>query len=527
MNSIRGLRWNPFGATGIVMAAALLWLSGCGGSSSSGGGGSSSSPGSWLYYTNTTDTGIVTLHALSPDNPDNPREVHHGLVDNPQLAPVAVTAGARGTDAHQARVVYNHANGHFYQANTRSDGAPQPRRISSEDAADPLCDLRVESDYANIEQSLILYARPVDGSCASPAWYFAFIGDGADTRPRSLFFEPEVVIRDPDTGAIRELVVRDSITDQLKAFDPAQRTWRTIADSITNITLAGSNQKHGKTLFLLNNAGFSLYHHDTGELEAINFSASITPSVPRPGIALDGHIAFVLTTDYTKLAAVDLSADTPTIQTLDEPATAYSPTDHRIVSAGKNRIAWSYRIYQNTTYYDVLDSVALDGSNTQNLYQHETVNAGLTPPAAPGGWLFVSYSLSCPDISCPREHEAVRIEGSAQGSEYLTAQGWAGKTWSNTVTETGKTAERVFYYNGTHLLSRNAADPRPATEITLGELPGDWNRGSIQSFSPHALVRMERSDVLNSDVLLVDPDEPHSLKRITDNQDDTRPVPGF
>lgn len=213
----------------LVLAAAALTVSACGGSDSkdegsagptTGAGGGGEATESYLFYGTGSD-----LSAVDSANPASPITVESenvlqgdSIVDNGDSVFVFGTYDATSktlSDLHGHAIVYAKANGKLYKVNAmKSGGVPVPVQLSSESAADKICQVvQHATDFSNPNNSQYVYRISGGNSVCNDSddvYKMVRLGMGTTDAP-ILAKEPVAALRNwSTTGLISGWLVNDA-----------------------------------------------------------------------------------------------------------------------------------------------------------------------------------------------------------------------------------------------------------------------------------------------------------------------------
>lgn len=171
----------------LASVGATMALSGCGGGGGGGGGDPAvdddppeeeevATQDSWLFFYN-------TLSAIHPDAPNNRVVIDDQAAtpfDDQNHAPPLALIGGQWTgsdtglvESRVSRIIYSATTGELYQVDADPDTDPSTdgrQQMSGEDipADDYLCNWSPAVDFANEEDSIILYKVGDDAACNHP-----------------------------------------------------------------------------------------------------------------------------------------------------------------------------------------------------------------------------------------------------------------------------------------------------------------------------------------------------------------------
>lgn len=538
----------------LASVGATMALSGCGGGGGGGGGDPAvdddppeeeevATQDSWLFFYN-------TLSAIHPDAPNNRVVIDDQAAtpfDDQNHAPPLALIGGQWTgsdtglvESRVSRIIYSATTGELYQADADPDTDPSTdgrQQMSGEDipADDYLCNWSPAVDFANEEDSIILYKVGDDAACNHPDdpaegnWKASRIDADANDDPHDFPGDPTKPVYNEDGSLDGFLAVDDDNDLVFLDTDLQQQGVLTGANPTglpTKVTFPGRPNP------VIVDSQLCVYHHQdpgtAGDLECTGFYFEDNQHVHtgnRTGHehARDGDILYFI--DDDQLWRVDLAADNPA------PESKFGPVDVPLsiadlyrVTATSDHVAWTFPLdTDGNTFADETRIVTLDRNDNYSVVVDETYNTPLPMNGPPilrraGDWIFYN---TADDKAVAR-----RVDGS--DVEVIEDAMWIGLTLNPLATEPGDSLDTVFLLTDVTSMTEHAgatlkavSPDDPDTTVTLGTFDQDVRTVSM-AHSPlgvgsHRLLSVTSGDPSDpdQDVYFIDPENPDSLTRVT------------
>lgn len=350
----------------LVAFGAILTLAGC--SDSSISSRDIITP-TYLFYT-TGGSGDYGIHAIDPSDPGNPTAVESvsgTLADFPTyfLAGTVESGSKTIADLHYRYLLYPLGT-NFYKVSALKSEALVKQQVSSESAADTICDNFPFSfdDYNDPEQSVLFYTvDPVDtGACdnnGNDILYMIKMGMSSATGPLGglVNYAPISAVYD-STGAITGFLVQNLLNGNIELRDTSLASPSIILSGIANGVFPAATDSNGRMVLSINNTDLYVFNPLSGTISAslhTDLGGLITSPMP-----IDSTHAYFRDGEIIYRIPMDASANATVV--VDESGGAGSLTSNILLSRG--RIIYLYEDTPN----DFLRSVSVSGGTGTNIY---------------------------------------------------------------------------------------------------------------------------------------------------------------
>lgn len=561
------------GARAALACSAVLLLAACNSDSSdfdrasNGPGDQANSPVrvDTLEYFVDEGAGLV---AVAPSQPNAPTEIddhadisfsaYYTFGVTPVVAAQTATA-ASANGLHVASVLYPRLDGTLRRAGTDPDMfPPTPVQVSSADNFDHICMRGVPEPavYTDVNATPFVYVIGADGvncenslDAGTATWHFVLAGDDAGTPPRD-FPTPDPLVGDFDYSVttkagtvvnfqagngdnagwlIRQggmltrvgpdgTVAAADITPIADGFEPVVPQ---LADGIVLLNIDGALTAFDPTDNSVKDLGFAL------DEPFSDFSDQV---------ASDGREVFInkqntlyrTTGGGTNVAKIDTDPKDPS-------GTSRGSREAPLV--GSDRVVWLANAHDGEKTLRSVDKTATDIGSGEPIAQFEGDVLSLFR-ANTDQWLFYGeFDRS----TTPGRGLAIALRMDGSDKQTFVDSAWIGYTQASRVAAgSGATMSRIYRVPdrgdagtlaGKRLLSIAANDPaNPGASVDIGIIPSDTERAGgpfvEPGFGSGRLLTRAVADT-QTDIWFFRDDQPGSLQRVTDDDDDQFALPGF
>lgn len=470
-------------------------------------------------------------------------------------ARTATTSSANGL--HVASVLYPRMDGTLWRLGTDPEAfPPTPAQVSSAKNLNRICMRGVPQPaiYTDADATPFVYVLSADGTgcedsldAGTATWHFVLLGDDAGTAPRD-FPTPDPLTGDFDysvkTKAGTIVNLQDRQGDHagwlirqggmLTRVGPDGKVVAAdIAPVVDGFELVAAQLDSGVALL---NVGGTLMAFDpaTNGLKDLGFA--LGPYDVHA--ASDGRELYV-TRQNALYRTTGGGRDVVKIDTDPNDPGGASSGSRTAPLVGSDRVVWLADARGGEQALRSVDKSATDVGSGESIANFEGDALSLLE-ANSDQWLFYGEAGDVTAGPAPMTAVALRMDGSER--EAFADSAWIGYTRASQVKAgSGASAARVYRVAdlsggggglaGKRLLSLAANDPtNDGATIELGVIPSDSENavGPFISpgFGPGRLVTRVIA-ATQTDILFFQDDQPGSLQRITDNDDDQFALPGF
>lgn len=473
------------------------------------------------------------------------------------------------TDSSVAYVLYA-TDEHIYRVSTDPSATVDPVRVSSESAADEICEIRFTSHHPEApEEAAVIYSKAdtdaanVDDCEDAEAenafeWYQVRLDDDENDDPLAFpeAHEPVSPVFDPnedsdtgwlalnhDDGTLHEVDMDDlNVGPAMNGISSAPPYNYVPLEGVEHVEeLSAFSLANGSVLLPVQDiSNYWLFRYDPdpgsdpGQLfvlgEDMNyFTFSQMPLLEQEHFADSEAMFFVEPYYGDTMRAALYRADNDGLAVID---TADNDGEGIFAINAGERVVWGRREGQQI----VVSSVNKDGSGAIELDRSSAAEIGVNVlEASDSGWVYFTRGSSLDPFTGAVENP-VAVATRADGSDGFEASGWqwlgSSMPADGAPGQALDIASEVFVDLGGEIGAVDADDPA-AGVVTLGELPGGYPQPSMMEsafgFGPHRLlVASDGGSPPTKHVIYVNTRESDSLQTITDIADlMTRPIPGF